>query len=258
MKQRAITLRHKIDALTLRERLMVFAAAAGTIIFLAYYAWFDPLLSTEKSLRAQIRQEQDNALGIDAEIIRKVQAYAFDPEAADRARLQAVKVELAQLGAALRAMQRGLVAPDKIAALLETMLKGHGRLRLLSLKTLPVSGLSDGAFELPEDARPSGTEAPQMRALGDIQKEIAGAQAKPAADAKPAAQANPLELVYRHGVEIALQGSYSDMVNYMEALEAMPTQLFWAQAKLDAVDYPAARLTLVLYTLSLDRKWIAL
>ena len=66
------------------------------------------------------------------------------------------------------------------------------------------------------------------------------------------------ELLYRHGVEIVLQGSYLDMVSYMAALEALPVQLFWGKASLDAQQYPNSRLTLTLYTLSLDQKWMKL
>jgi MSHA biogenesis protein MshJ len=55
-----------------------------------------------------------------------------------------------------------------------------------------------------------------------------------------------------------LQGSYLDMVSYMEALEQLPVQLFWGKAKLDAQQYPNSRLTLTLYTLSLDPKWMKL
>jgi MSHA biogenesis protein MshJ len=38
----------------------------------------------------------------------------------------------------------------------------------------------------------------------------------------------------------------------------MPTQLFWGRAELAVEQYPHSRLTLTLYTLSLDRKWIKL
>jgi len=70
--------------------------------------------------------------------------------------------------------------------------------------------------------------------------------------------AKPQELLYRHGVEIVLQGSYLDMVNYMDELERLPVQLFWGKASLDAQQYPNSRLTLTLYTLSLDSKWMKL
>ncbi|MDL2353629.1 MAG: hypothetical protein QFF03_00065, partial [Pseudomonadota bacterium] len=68
----------------------------------------------------------------------------------------------------------------------------------------------------------------------------------------------PTDLLYRHGVELTVRGNYLDMVNYMDALEAMPTQLFWGRAELHVDEYPNARLALTLYTLSLDKKWMKL
>jgi MSHA biogenesis protein MshJ len=55
-----------------------------------------------------------------------------------------------------------------------------------------------------------------------------------------------------------VRGNYLDMLNYMAALEAMPTQLFWGKAELQVEEYPGARLTLTLYTLSLDAQWMKL
>jgi MSHA biogenesis protein MshJ len=242
MKQRLIELGNKIDALSLRERVMVFAAVAAAIVFVANTLVFEPMLARQKALRAQISLERNNAMAIDAELVGLVQAHTLDPDAADRARLDAAIAEAAQLGAALRSTQRGLVAPDKMVALLESLLKGRGGLRLLSLKTLPVSGLNEGAFNADSASEPAPA-APGLKAP---------AKAEP----RPAAKAP--ELLYRHGVELTLQGAYPDMLDYMAALEAMPSQLFWAKVKLEAEDYPRARLTLVLYTLSLDQKWIAL
>ena len=59
-------------------------------------------------------------------------------------------------------------------------------------------------------------------------------------------------------MEVVVEGSYPDMVNYMQALQTMPTQVFWGKARLEADAYPVARLTLTLYTLSLDDTWMAL
>ncbi|WP_229425003.1 hypothetical protein [Massilia sp. Se16.2.3] len=65
-------------------------------------------------------------------------------------------------------------------------------------------------------------------------------------------------MLYRHGVEVTVRGNYLDMIGYMAALEAMPTQLFWGRAQLEAETWPDSRLTLTLYTLSLDAKWMKL
>lgn len=66
----------------------------------------------------------------------------------------------------------------------------------------------------------------------------------------------PSAEIYKHGMELMLQGSYLDLLEYVTRLEQLPVQMFWAQASMDASDYPRVRLTLVLYTLSLDRDWL--
>jgi MSHA biogenesis protein MshJ len=86
-----------------------------------------------------------------------------------------------------------------------------------------------------------------------------GESAMPVAAPAPAAVAAAAPpLLYRHGVEVTVRGNYLDMVNYMDALESMPTQLFWGRAQLEVEEYPSSRLTLTLYTLSLDQKWMKL
>jgi MSHA biogenesis protein MshJ len=62
--------------------------------------------------------------------------------------------------------------------------------------------------------------------------------------------------VYRHGVELTLEGSYLELLDYVSRLERLPWQMFWARADMDARDYPKVRLTLVVFTLSLDKKWM--
>ncbi|WP_373991986.1 hypothetical protein [Duganella sp. BuS-21] len=240
--QQWIKLSTKLDAMTLRERAMVFAAIVSGILFLLYTMSVEPLLNKQKLLRIQIKQQQNQISGIDMEIAAIAQGFVVDPDADARAKLQALRRDIDTTSAGLMAVQKGLVAPDKIVPLLEHLLRGHGKLKLMSMKTLPVTGLNEAA--LPATTAPAGQAANLPAA------------AAPNAPATPVAK--PRELLYRHGVEIVLQGSYLDMVSYMEALESLPVQLFWGKARLDAQEYPNSRLTLTLYTLSLDQKWMKL
>lgn len=239
MKQRWLALSAKIDALTVRERVMVFAASAAAIVFVAHSLVLGPMLRKQATLRAQISQQQNNLAGIDGEITQKVQAYQVDPDAPVRERLAAVKAEAAQLGENLRAMQKGLVPPERMAPLLDTILRANARLQLVSMKTLPVGSVNEMAASEGAQALPAAGEG------------------KPAPDAaRPAATA--ADMLYRHGVELSVRGNYLDLVDYMGALESMPTQLFWGRALLEVEEYPNSRLTLTLYTLSLDPKWMKL
>jgi MSHA biogenesis protein MshJ len=67
-----------------------------------------------------------------------------------------------------------------------------------------------------------------------------------------------INTVYRHDVEIVVQGGYLDIMKYLAQLEAMPWHLFWSKAKLSVDEYPKTTLTLTLFTLSLDKKWLNL
>ena len=132
-------------------------------------------------------------------------------------RIAKLTEQVNSLEAQMQGINRGLVPPQQMARILEKMLTRDARVKLVKLKTLPVSNLIE---------RKDG-------------KQDAG-------------QAN----VYKHGIEISLQGRYLDMLNYLDRLEALPWQMFWSEAKMDARDYPAVRITVTVFTLSLDRDWL--
>ncbi|MDO8047905.1 type II secretion system protein GspM [Janthinobacterium sp. SUN211] len=217
------------DALSLRERLMVFGAGAAAVLFVFYFMSFNPLLAKRAALEASIAQKQSLLSATDKEIELTMLAHATDPDQEARKRLAALQAETASLAQALREKQHGLVAPERMLTLLEHLLRRHAGLRVVSLKTLPAS------------------------AVGARQADSATGDAAARAPA-PA----PAPLLHQHGVEVVLQGSYADMVQYMQALQAMPTRVFWGAAHLDAASYPGATLTLTLHTLSMDDTWIAL
>jgi MSHA biogenesis protein MshJ len=64
--------------------------------------------------------------------------------------------------------------------------------------------------------------------------------------------------IYKHEVEIVFQGNYLDMLSYMRELESLPEQVYWNKGKLTVIEYPKASLTLNLFTLSLEKKWLNL
>jgi len=123
------------------------------------------------------------------------------------------------------------VPPDRMASMLEDILKRNRRLQLVKMTTIP-------AVEL----------------LG---RESAQAQAQPQsaeAGMKDAGSQN----IFKHGVELTLRGSYFDMLDYLAQIEALPWQMYWGQLKLDARDYSRPELKLTLYTLSLDKTWLTI
>lgn len=239
MKQYWQRIALKIDARTLRERTIIFVMAALVVITLLNSLILDPLFKQQKLLSQQIGQDQTRIAEMQAQIQQQARMHAADPDAANRDLLNKLNQQSKQVQTELSELQKGLVSPDKVSELLEGILRRNGNLRLLSLKTLPPTSLAE-----PPPAE-NKTPTDKTAAVSDA-----------AAKEKAQSQSLTTTAVYKHGVEIVLQGSYPDMVGYMAELEAMPWQLFWAQARLDAEDYPKAQLTLTLYTLSLEKKWL--
>jgi hypothetical protein len=62
--------------------------------------------------------------------------------------------------------------------------------------------------------------------------------------------------IYKHGVEIVVSGSYGDLMAYLTELEQLPQKMLWNSVKLTVEEYPRARMTITVYTLSLDRAWL--
>ena len=231
VRERLAQLRARIDALSLRERALVCLAVCALLAFGGHALVLAPMAAQRDALHAQIAQQRGAMAAIDEAIASRVQAFQHDPDAAARARLNALHHEMGVLGERLLAVEHGLVAPERMAPLIEAILRANARLALVSMRTLPAEPLAQA---------PAAGSPPVLAPV--------------AAPAAPAAT----PLLYRHGIEVTVRGNYLDMVDYMSALEAMPTRMFWGSARLDVEAYPAARLTLTLHSLSLDRQWMKL
>ncbi len=220
--------RTRIDDMSLRERAMIFAAAAFVVVALINATLLDPLLARQKTLSAQVVQQQEKMKGLQAQMQSLLQAKRDDEHSPLRNRLAQLKQQLQAQDGYLQSRRDRLVEPNKMAGLLEQVLARNGGLQLIALKTLPVGLL----VEKPQAA--SGTAQPVAAATADSgQKQV-----------------------FKHGVQITVQGSYLDLLQYLAALEKMQAQMFWGEVNLVVEQYPDAVLTLTLYTLSLDKSWL--
>ena len=235
MKQAWHKLALKIDAMSLRERVIIFAIAVLILVLLINAALLDPQYAKQSKLSQQIKEQQAKIADIQNQIQQRVKAQENDPDYDIRVRMQALRQRAQQMNDALGDVQKGLVPPDRMTALLESVLKKNDKLLLLSLKTLPVKRLNDA---VDADEKP----APDALTISSLADE----------------ETDAVKGVFKHTVELKVQGSYMDMMAYMKSLEDMPWQIFWGNAELTVDDYPKATLTLTLFTLSLDKKWLNL
>ena len=221
----------KIDALSLRERAMVFIAAVVIVVFMLNIVFIGPPLARKNALSPRMAQQQTELQALQVKI-QALEKRRTDPEAANLARRDEIKRQIAGIDETLRDMQSGLVPAQRMNALLQEVLARSPRLQLVALRTLPVTPL----VEKRDKAEKSDAPAPAPR-LQDKLK---------------AGESN----VFKHGVQITVQGSYADLYDYLARLEKLPWRMFWSRASLSADDYPRLTLTVTIYTLSLDKAWL--
>jgi MSHA biogenesis protein MshJ len=239
MKQSWNNFAAKIDGLSRRERIFLFAAAIGVLVSGLQIGLLDPLIAKNTSLSQRIVEQNNKVASIDAAMLQKLRAFEVDPDLALRKRLSALKLEPQQLSAELRAMEKSMVAPGKMVPLLESILKANGQLQLVSMKSLARTPLSDMLVSKVASAAPVAAAAPGAAAVS-------------------VAVPNAANLIYRHGIEITVQGRYPELLAYLAALDTMQAKLYWGKAELVVDAYPLSRLTFTVYTLSLDQTWIKL
>jgi MSHA biogenesis protein MshJ len=128
----------RIDAATLRQRLLLFLAAAAILLFVGNALLLQPQRAKQKRLAAETAQYQKNLAALQAQLGRLVGAEGLDPDAALRKRQAALRAELSQLNTNIAAEERRFTAPDRMRALLEDILARNKRLTLVDMRTLPV------------------------------------------------------------------------------------------------------------------------
>lgn len=214
----ALALRRAFDARARRERIVLICAAIAVTWMLGDRLWFASSLTEWSAARARRVGAVAASRNLDAEIARRGNEIRTQEQQV-RTELEQARARVAQGDTALRAFGASLVGASDMVPMLEGLLVQVGGLHVRAMQSL-------GRSEL-------GTT--------------------PAASASGAAGT-----LYRHGVEVTVEGSYAEVLAYLQAIEAMPQHVLWGGMQLKVDKHPKVVVTLRLYTLSADRNWLAL
>ena len=218
------------DAKSQRERILLAVAAVGGVLLVGNALLVDPSLSRARQLQRLTEQAQADiaTVGAQAEVVRA--QLRVDPDAGRKAEIQRLKDSLRTLEGDLKSLEDRFVPPGQMNELLENLLARHARLRLVSLRSVPPVNLAQAA--------------PQANSTGGQPAEVANLP-------------DALGL-YKHGVELRLEGSYADLHAWLSQLETSQRKLLWGDVRFSVVEYPRAVMTLTVYTLSTDKAWLAI
>lgn len=240
MKQHWIKLATKVNALSQRERIILCATVAVITFVAVYMPVITPLAAKQKNLRQQLSEQQARLGTIEEQIKMLETPGPNDPNLARRQHIGALKQESLSIDEELLALQKTLVPPDNMSALLEDLLKRNGNLKLVKLNTLAASPLIKPSSDAPKpaEAAPAGSPVPASKPL-----------------APPEARLQ----IFKHGVEITVEGSYRDLLRYLAELEKLPWRMYWSQVQLQVDEQPPrTQMTFTVFTLSLEQTWLSL
>lgn len=225
-------LQRRFDQRNGRERALLIAAAVALMLMAADALWLSPALTAFKAARAQQLQVQRALTGLQADT-QQLQARGSSQARAQQAELALWRQRVRDGDSALRRHEDALVGPDRMVELLEHWLARHGEVRVRAMRSLGRSDLLGAAAPAPTPAANATNAAPAVRSAD-----------------------TPTPTLYRHGVELELEGGFADLLGYLQAMESLPQRVLWGSVHLKVEQHPRSVLTLRVYTLSRDRHWL--
>jgi MSHA biogenesis protein MshJ len=232
LKQYWLTLSSKFEALKRRERVIVFFAVLICAVAILNAVLLAPAAARNKTLSSELSVDQTQIQSLRQQLSAYAQQGVIDPDAQNKAHLAELQTRVQELDNKLHGLQSTLVSPDKMPELLRGLLQKNGKLKLVELKTLPVTGMLD------TKSTDAGGQAAASQPSGHV-------------------VSNDFPM-FRHGVEITIEGRYLDLLDYVAAVEQLPWHVLWSKAGLTTDNYPRDQLILTVYTLSLDKAWLSI
>lgn len=221
MKERLEQIQTRIDAMTLRERGMVFFAIAGVLYLFSQVWLFDPLEARQKQELARLHQLQEEIATLQEQARELLAQRTIDPDAENRLLAGQLNQQITLVDRQIGDAVQGLIPPQQMARMLEQVLERQDRLTLLAVENLPPQPLIQPAPE--QELKPSETVT-------------AG--------------------IYRHRVKLRFAGDYLATLDYLRKIQQLGWPLYWDELEISADPYPKVTITLVVSTLSLEEGWI--
>jgi len=132
----------RLDAMSLRERVLVFLAAVAVLVLIADNALLEPILRRQKINSQMNQQQQDEMRTMQQQLQAYAQARVSEGAKAKRQRLEKRRAELVELDRELAGKQGELVTPERMTRMLSEILKRSPEVELVSLRALPPTSLT--------------------------------------------------------------------------------------------------------------------
>lgn len=221
MKARIQQLTERFDALNLRERALVSLAVLAVMYLLWDAALMSPEHLRQQQLVGEMYQLNEQMVEVDSQLQTLTASLGDSEMRRQRQRIAELREALRGLASQQAALTVEFIRPQQMASVLRDMLGSERKLTLLKLESLGVQPL----FPPPENEDESAQTYDQPR-------------------------------IFKHGMRVSFEGDYFATLQYLQALEAMPWRFYWDELDYRVAEYPRARVSITIHTLSLEEGWI--
>ena len=201
-----------LNARSARERIFLAAACLTIPVLFWDSALMEPLEARRLEAEKKIASLKNDVMRLEGETEKLAKELSIDLDAENRDRKKSLMDSLSRLHEVVDKRTEDLIPPAEMTRVLKQMLLQQAGLRLVRLESLPVEPL----FETPEGI--------EVESEGDD--------------------------LFKHGVVIEVLGDYASTVLYLQAVETLPRRFFWESLNYEVTEYPTARVTLTLRSLS--------
>ena len=241
MKQAWKNLSTRIDALSLRERAILFVGLIGVLMVMVNMLLLAPAQQTHQQLKGRFDQQS-------AELKRLRGEFTGQPQQIDvsqplRDELAVLRQRLDEVDRSIKAVQPAYEAVP-LSQILVPLLRRHEGLKLVRTAALAMA---------PPAPKPEPAAAPASVPLppGPLANaNLFLAQAN--TQAQPVVPVPTVMGVTRQGVELTVAGPYTQMTSYVQSLETALPQVRWGTMVLRSEKSPP-ELTLQLFLVGLQQ-----
>ena len=129
-----------------------------------------------------------------------------------------IKRQIRKLEMQIALSSNEFIPPSQMPAVLQKLLKNNDRLRVTGLTSEPATILNISSDDKTEES--------------------------------------PLTPIYKHAMTIRFEGDYLSALDYIRDIENSDQRIFWDSVSINSDDYPETRVSISLFTLSLNEGWI--
>ncbi len=221
-----VNVNSRFNAMSLRERAMIATALLAVAVLLWNQVGMGPLSAKKQRITQEMGEVQKSLMLL----TESIEGRAHDnPLNAAITQKQALVQSLAAVDKELASASAGLIPPQSMLTALRDVLDDQQGLRLVSMRNLPVTSLAATAQQAADNRLLQGQQ--------------------PSA---PVAASGP----YVHSMELIVEGSYLDVLRYLQTVEALPWHFYWQVLELKTTEYPINRVRIRLNTLSMEKEWL--